>query len=231
MAWAGLPGLPGLHALLGQLGRSRTQPVQPVQEGERWVVLDVESTGLDPSRDRLLAVAAVAVRWKQGRPGVELGDRFAVVLADAARRWDKTNILVHGIGVGAQRRGLPPAQALSDFEAWVGTAPRLGFHVDFDRVLIERALRLHLPHAPTVPRDRWLDLEPLAALTHPQVRGRSLDDWLAHFGIECLQRHDAAADTLATAELLLRLWPALQREGASGFGACRRLAASRRWLR
>lgn len=224
--------------LAGLLGRWRAglgaPPAQRVREGERWVVLDVESTGLDPSRDRLLAIAAVGVRWQGGRPGVELADRFSAVLASPASapagRIDKANILVHGIGLGEQQRGRPAAQALADFERWAADAPRLGFHVDFDRVLIERTCQQHLGRACAVARSRWLDLEPLAALTHPAVTGRSLDDWLVHFGIPCLQRHDASADTLATAELLLRLWPALQRSGASGFAGCRRLAASRRWL-
>ena len=61
-----------------------------------------------------------------------------------------------------------------------------------------------------LPDDRrpWLDLAPLAGALVPEAYrygGRSLDDWLAAFGIECAIRHNAAADALATAELLLRL--------------------------
>ena len=47
--------------------------------------------------------------------------------------------------------------------------------------------------------------------------GRSLDDWLAAFGIECTIRHNAAADALATAELLLRLRSLAGRQGTRGF--------------
>ena len=49
-----------LDAFLQRLTR------RPALDDSRWVVLDVESSGLDPRRDRLLAVAAVAVRV-QGR--------------------------------------------------------------------------------------------------------------------------------------------------------------------
>jgi DNA polymerase-3 subunit epsilon len=203
-----------------------------VQTPPRWVVLDVESSGLDPARDCLLAIAAVAVAVAPGRPHIACGDSFEVLLGHPAAQAagapvDKANILVHGLGVGAQARGTPPVQALQAFEAWVAGAPCVGFHVDFDRVLIERAFRQHLGR---VPGWQWLDLEPLAALSRPGAPRRALDDWLADYGIPCAARHQAAADALATAELLLRLWPFLSRERATTFEACRRLAARRRWL-
>ena len=60
---------------------------------------------------------------------------------------------------------------------------------------------------------------------------RAPDDWLTHFGIHCAQRHQAAADTLATAELLLKLWPALLSQlREPGIRAVRALAGSRRWI-
>jgi DNA polymerase-3 subunit epsilon len=194
----------------------------------RWVVLDVESSGLDPARDRLLAIAAVGLRPVGERLEIDLADSFEVVLkSGGGSTVDKANILVHGIGVGQQRSGVAPARALEAFEQWVASAPLAGFHVGFDRALIERAAREALGRAPAL---RWLDLEPLAAVTHPQVRARALDDWMGHFGIPCARRHEAAADTLATAELLLRLWPRVRAEGATTFDAVARLAASRRWV-
>jgi DNA polymerase-3 subunit epsilon len=52
-----------------------------------------------------------------------------------------------------------------------------------------------------------VDIEHLCAVTHEGVRARSLDEWMAHFGITCAVRHQAAADTLAECELLQRVWP------------------------
>jgi DNA polymerase-3 subunit epsilon len=194
----------------------------------RWVVLDVEASGLDPEHDRLLAIAAVALRRDGARLVIDLADSFEIVLRQPeAGMPDRPNILLHGIGVGVQRAGVEPAQALAAFQAWAGTAPRLGFHVGFDRALIERDTRVALGR---VAARRWIDLEPLAAVTHPAVKARALDDWLAHFGIACLQRHQAMADALATAELLQRLWPRLRAEGATDAAALARLAAGARWL-
>jgi DNA polymerase-3 subunit epsilon len=196
---------------------------------DRWIVLDVESSGLDTTRDRLLAIAAIAVRTAGDRPWIDCADSFEALLrqGDDGQAPDKENILVHGLGVGEQRRGAEPSDALQAFERFAGSSPLLGFHVAFDRKLIERDFRAVLGRR---PQTRWLDIEPLAALTHPAVKARSLDEWMAHFGIVCPVRHQAAADTLATAELLLHLWPALRRERATQFDACARLAAQRRWV-
>ena len=83
----------------------------------RWVLLDVESSGLDPTRDRLLAIAAIALTRQGGAPRLVFGDSFEVLLRQPEASVDKANILVHGIGVGAQRGGAEPAQALAALEA------------------------------------------------------------------------------------------------------------------
>jgi DNA polymerase III subunit epsilon len=76
-------------------------------ESLRWIVLDVESTGLDPHHDTLLAIAAVALHRRAPDAPVEiaLGDSFEALLRHDAAQPDRANILVHGIGVAAQRAG------------------------------------------------------------------------------------------------------------------------------
>jgi DNA polymerase-3 subunit epsilon len=202
-------------------------PRPPAVDDSRWVVLDVESSGLDPARDRLLAIAAVAVHRDGGRLRINLSDSFEVVLEQPDAVPDRANILVHGIGVGEQRRGVPAASALAGFEAFVARSPCLGWHAAFDRRLIDRAAGAALGRAPA---RAWLDLAELAPVLMPQLKAQGLDDWLAHFGIGVARRHQAAADTLATAELLLRLWPAAAAEGARGYADGVRIAARRRWI-
>ena len=197
----------------------------------RWVVLDVETSGLDARRARLLAIAALGVHRAGGGWRIVPADSFEVVLryeAAEAESLDRDNILLHGIGVGAQREGVARPEALQRFAAFVADAPLVAFHAAFDRTMIERACR---GERLAVPPNPWLDLEPLAGVLMPQVRARSLDEWMAVLGIPCLARHEAAADTLATAELLLRLAPRLDAEtGGAGFAAAQRLAAQRRWV-
>jgi DNA polymerase III subunit epsilon len=195
----------------------------------RWIVVDVETTGLDLQQDRLLAIAAIALRIDgEATPRIAPGDSFEAVLRHhGSSVADKGNILLHGIGVGEQRAGAPPVEALTAFEQWLAGAPLLAFHAAFDQTMIDRAMQAALGRGLVNP---WLDLEPVAAVLHPAVGVRSLDEWLAHFGIECAVRHQAAADTLATAELLLHLWPAARAQRCTTFGSLRKLAGQRRWL-
>jgi len=191
----------------------------------RWVVVDTETSGLDPEHDRLLAIGAVAV----DDDGILLNDSFEIVLK-GDRSGDAANIVVHGIGHGAQAAGVPVRGALEAFREWAADAPRVGFHTDFDRAV----LRVAFAGARLPADDRsWLDLAPLAGALVPEAYrygGRSLDDWLAAFGIECTIRHNAASDALATAELLLRLRAIAAKQGTRGFAALVKAARAQKWL-
>ena len=56
-----------------------------------------------------------------------------------------------------------------------------------------------------------------------------LVEWLGYFEIECVVRHQAAADTFATAELLMRLWPYLTKE-ANSWASLRSVARQASWI-
>jgi DNA polymerase-3 subunit epsilon len=202
--------------------RRRAAPVAGATE--RWVMVDVETSGLDARHDRLLAIAAIALRidWARRRLAVLPADSFEVVLRQAESS-TKDNILLHGIGTQRQANGVPVAEAMAAFAAYVGNAPLLAFHAAFDQTLITR-------HRGTQALDNeWLDIEPLCAATHPGVRARALDDWMTHFGITCAVRHQAAADTWAECEVLQRIWPRVAAECGS-WRDVRRLAAQARWV-
>jgi len=183
----------------------------------RWVVVDTETSGLDPRRDRLLAVGAVAVRG--GR--IELGESFSALLRQDEPSTAQ-NILVHGIGGDAQLSGIPAAEAIAGLQRFLGDAVPVAFHAPFDAAVLARA---------GLTRRGWLDLDPLARALFPQgAKLPSLDDWLERFGIEVGARHDATHDALATAELLLVLLAAGERQGITTLEGARAAARGSRWL-
>ena len=189
----------------------------------RWVVVDCESSGLDPERDRLLSIGAVAVR--EGR--VAQADAFGAVLQQAQAS-EVPNILVHGIGAQAQLGGRDPAAALDEFARFVAGAPLVAFHAAFDQALLGRAMAA----SSAGWKPRWLDLAQLAPALYPQ-RAKSctsLDGWLAAFAIGHPARHDAMADAYATAQLLLILLAEAERQRLSSAGELFAVARERRWL-
>ena len=193
----------------------------------RWIMLDVETSGLDPRNDRLLAIAAVGmqVNWASGTIQVNIGDSFEVVLRQEEVS-TKENILLHGIGAERQRQGIDPRLAMEAFMHFAGGAPLLAFHAAFDQALITRYFHKHLD---TQLANDWLDIDHLCAVTYEKVRARALDDWLDHFGIHCAVRHQAAADTLAECELLQRIWPRVAPQ-CNNWRDVQRLANQHRWI-
>ena len=189
----------GQAAALQAIQRLERCPMDTPLAAQRFIVLDVESTGLDVFSDRLIAIGAVCVTSQM----IELGQGFETVLQqDNPSTTD--NILIHGIGGTTQITGKNPADALLQFMAYAGNAPLVAYHADFDRAMMDRATKTYL--GTTLPNP-WIDLAFIAPALFPQPAGahRALDDWTTHFNIENTNRHNALADACATAQLLLVL--------------------------
>ena len=163
---------------------------------QRLIVLDVETSGLSPRTDQLIAIGAVGVHGGLMR----FDDSFYAVLRQE-KPSTAANILVHGIDGTTQTSAPDPAQSLLDFLSYAGKSPLVGFHAEFDHVFIGRSMREVLGLALS---NVWIDLADLAPALYPEhaARARALDDWTNLFGIENHARHDALADALATAQLL-----------------------------
>jgi DNA polymerase III subunit epsilon len=185
----------------------------------RWVVLDVETTGMDSGSDSLLSIGAVALVDGRIKPAdsIELFVRPKVISK-------RDNILIHGIGEAAQREALEPTAACIQFLDYIGQAPLLAFHAAFDRAFLARAIKTYVnqPFG-----NSWMDVAHLAAAVHPTVKAKSLDEWLMFAGITAQGRHTAAGDALTTALLLQQL---VRVSGCSEFEALEKLAQQSRWL-
>jgi DNA polymerase III subunit epsilon len=191
---------------------------------QRWVVVDVETSGMDIASDALISIGAVAMH-DDGH--VMPGDSIEIVVRQGAAS-SRENILVHGVGVEAQLNGVDPARAIGMFMEYVRTAPILAFHAPFDRGFLARVTTFYVNQPFDNP---WLDLAELAPALYPSLKLRSLDEWLNRFEIPVSARHSAAADAFATALLASRLLPEARRQGAPTIGAMMTLARSARWLR
>lgn len=167
---------------------------------QRWVVLDLETTGLNLNKDHVLSIGAVVI--EDG--AIDFRQQFERTLQYPQVKLGPS-VLIHGIGPSAIAAGSDPAEALLDLMEYIGDSPVLAFHAPFDQHMLGRALKDHLGFKLQHP---FLDVADIAPLLCPQahIREAGLDDWIDWFKLEVFERHHASADALATAELMLILF-------------------------
>ncbi|MFO2462178.1 3'-5' exonuclease [Pseudomonas sp. 15FMM2] len=197
------PSRPGLNATQQTRLQQLPEP-QPLGEGslraQRWVVLDLETSGLNLNRDQVLSIGAVVI--EDG--AIDFSQQFERTLHRTDTKLGPS-VLIHGLGPSAIAAGCDPVEALLDFMAFVGDSPLLAFHAPFDQHMLGRALKDSLGYRLA---HTFLDVADLAPLLCPQanIREAGLDDWTNHFNLQVGERHHASADALATAELSLILF-------------------------
>jgi len=190
----------------------------------RYVVVDVETSGLNLARDHLIAIGAVAVQ--SGK--IDLADSLEIVLQQRQAS-DRDNILIHGIGGTAQEEGVQPVEALLLFLEYLGKSPLIAFHVDFDETMVRRALKskigLNFKHP-------WVDLAYIAPALYPTLARqlRALDDWTNYFDIRNYARHNALADALSTAQLFLALSERMAEKEIGNHKELQDLDKAQRWV-
>jgi DNA polymerase-3 subunit epsilon len=203
------PARPGLNAQQQARLQRLTAPKALGEHSpreQRWVVLDLETSGLNLNRDQVLSIGAVVI--EDG--AVDFSQQFERTLQRADNKLSPS-VLIHGLGPSAIAAGCDPAEALLDFMDFVGDSPLLAFHAPFDQHMLGRALKDSLGYRLTHP---FLDVADLAPMLCPQahIREAGLDDWITHFNLQVGERHHASADALATAELMLILFNRAQQQ-------------------
>ncbi len=184
------------------------------------IAVDCETTGLDPRRDRIVSLAAVAIE-----PGLLVGPPRLDLVVDPRMPIPPQSTKVHGID-DVRVAGEPTiADAWGDIGGAVEGRLVVGHHVRFDlAMLAAEARRLGVA---------WRDppaLDTAALLEGMGIGLPRLDliDILLRLGIEPRgQRHTALGDATMAADLFVALARRLRGEGRGTFGgaiAAQRLA-------
>jgi len=191
----------------------------------RWVALDLETSGLDPKRDRIVEIGAVSVHNGM----IDLGDYFQRVNAEGSGLSGENRVL-HGVTAAEQRHGSPLALALDDLLTWMRDAPLIGFHTTFDIGFLRAGLVSHVgSKAAQLFGAHYLDLAVIAPVVFPQIKARGLGEWTAALNLPVRKQHRAMADALATAHLLQKIFSALP-PAERTFEALKARESDRRWL-
>lgn len=176
--------------------------------GDRWVVLDTETSGLSPWRDRLLSLAAVSIE----AGSLPVAGQWYATLDNAGAGGVGDSVLIHRLTPGLLAGGMSLAEGVETLARFVGDAPVLAFHHGHDRDFLRTALnRAGHPMLPW----RWWEAADVLRLAWPDAPAElaTLDDWLCWQRVPVDERHHAREDAWATAMLLLKALPRLDAQG------------------
>lgn len=185
-------------------------------ETVRFVVLDTETTGLDPRRDRLITIGAVAVK------------NFEIVLSDSFEAllkidYNRSSVTVHGVTRQEALEGGNEADVLALFLAYLKDGVIVGHHIlhDIETVncALERNFGTRLENRFLDTMDLTLHLEKDGAFEDKKkIDGFSLDALCEFFGIAPHDRHTAGGDAFITALVFLRLLRTARNVGRTTLG-------------
>jgi DNA polymerase-3 subunit epsilon len=159
----------------------------------RYVVFDLETTGLAPSfGDRIVSIGAVRVE----HGAVADGARFAT-FAQPGRPIPPASTAIHGITDAMVAHAPPWPEAVAAFHAFAVDAVLVAHNAAFDLACLHAAeaqagVRFANPVLCSLVLSQWLD---------PEEPDHDLDSLAARHGLVVTGRHDALGDAEATAVL------------------------------
>jgi DNA polymerase III subunit epsilon len=170
----------------------------------REIVLDTETTGLDPLRgDRLVEVGCIEIFNR-----MPTGQTFHRYM-NPEREMSAEAFAVHGLSTEFLASKPFFHEMVDDFLEFIGDSPLVIHNASFDVSFINAELdRLKRP---PIPRDRLVDTLLLARRKHPGVSNR-LDDLCSRYAIDNSRRtkHGALLDAELLAEVYVDLIGARQ---------------------
>jgi len=177
----------------------------------RFVVLDTETTGLDPRRDRLITIGAVAVK------------NFEIVLSDSFEAllkldYNRSSVTVHGVTRQEALEGGNEADVLALLLPFLKDGVIVGHHILHDietlNCALERNYGIKLENRFLDTMDLTLHLEKDGAFEDDKkIEEFSLDALCEFFNIAPHDRHTAGGDAFITALIFLRLLRSARKVG------------------
>jgi len=170
----------------------------------REIILDTETTGLDPLRgDRLVEIGCVEMVNH-----MPTGQTYHVYL-NPERDMPQEAFAVHGLSAEFLSDKPLFAAVVEDFLAFIGDAPLVIHNASFDIGFINA--ELDKVSRAAIGRDRLVDTLTLARRKHPGVSNR-LDDLCSRYAIDNSRRtkHGALLDAELLAEVYIDLIGARQ---------------------
>ena len=167
------------------------------------VVIDTETTGLDPRIDDIISIAAIRVRGNR----ILTSERFeAVARPDAAMA--PAAIKVHRIREADAAEGQLIYRVLPDFLHFIGGRPLVGYFIEFDVAMLDKSvlrfIGTELPNS-LIEVSRLYHERKYGDAPPGTVIDLTFAAMMRDLDVPDLGQHDAFNDALMTAMMYLRL--------------------------
>lgn len=181
------------------------------------LAVDLETTGLSPARDHVLAVGWVPVDG--GRIDLSGGRRHVVRHDDPGEA-----VTIHGLTHDDLEEGRPLAEVLSELRRALAGRVLLAHHAPFELAFLDAAFRAAGEPPALPPAVCTLELQRRLLGRHREIGRGELRLWTARarHGLPVTAAHDALGDALACAELYLAQAAELGASGPVSLGDVRR---------
>lgn len=183
------------------------------------VVLDTETTGLDPARARVVEIGAVRIHNGRVDEGATLR-----LLVRPDEPVPAAATAIHGIDDATLADAPDFAAAWPQLQEFIGGRVVVGHTVGFDLAVLKRECeRAGIEFR----RPRTLDTRLLSQVAAPTLASYSLESLSSWLGVEGTGRHSALGDAVTTARIFRALVPKLREGGirtlAEAMASCRAL--------
>jgi DNA polymerase-3 subunit epsilon/CBS domain-containing protein len=183
------------------------------------IVIDTETTGLDPRKSFIIEIGAVKIAGGRVVPD----QTFRRLLRPPVPIPPQSSA-IHGIDDGMVADAPDFSAVWRDFTDFAGDAVFVGHTLGFDFSIMERECARS---GIAWKRPKALDTQLLMLVAEPNFGGLSLEQLANWLGVEITGRHSALGDALATAHIFNALVPHLRAKGirtlAEATRACRTL--------
>jgi len=121
--------------LLYHLGDERLRFMWDAPPPGEWVALDCETTGLNVHRDEIISIGAVPIVGDTVLTSARLE-----LLVRPTRNISGDAVRVHGLRERDVLEGLDPDDAMMRLMRFIGSRPIVGYYLEFDIAMIDRAI-------------------------------------------------------------------------------------------
>jgi len=179
-------------------------------EGDEYVVVDTETTGLDRKKDDIISIGAVIVKNNK----ILLSKKFHIYVKPT-KELSTESIKIHKITPSMLKNAIDQESAIKEFLNFAKNRPLVGYYLEFDVAMLNRLtkkyLGIKLPNeqieVSAIYYDKKIGLIPQK---HIDLR---FDSIMKDLNLPLIGKHDALNDAVMTAMIFIKLQNSIYKNG------------------